>query len=70
MPPFEVQKNLCKRPLKNRQDKDLNDQLSLNAKYCRLLPLDHSVILMMWWFCVCLWFVMHYFVSFLVSLLS
>ena len=41
-------KTCVKRPLKDRQNKDLNDQLSLNAgrKYCRMLPLEHSAILL------------------------
>ena len=41
-------KTCVKLPLKNRQNKDLNDKLSLNAgqKYCRMLPLEHSVILL------------------------
>ena len=35
-----------KRPLKNRQNKDLYYQLSLNEgqKHCRMLPLEHSAI--------------------------
>ena len=35
------------RPLKNRQNKDLNDKLKLNEgrKYCKMLPTEHSAIL-------------------------
>ena len=41
-------KTCVKWPLKNRQNKDLNDPLSLNAgrKYCRMLLLEHSAILL------------------------
>ena len=37
-----------KRPLKNRQNKDFNDKWWLNEgqKYCRMLPLEHSTILL------------------------
>ena len=39
-----------KRPLKNRQIKDLNDKWSLNESrkytYCRMLPVGHSAILL------------------------
>ena len=37
-----------KRPLKNRQNKDLYDKWQLNegVKYCRMLPLEHSAILL------------------------
>ena len=36
------------RPLKNRHNKDLNDKLLLNEgrKYCRMLTLEHSAILL------------------------
>ena len=36
------------RSLKNRQNKDLNDKWKLNEgqKYCRMLPLEHSAILL------------------------
>ena len=41
-------KTLVKRPLKNRQNKDLNDILELNEgrEHCRMLPLVHSAILL------------------------
>ena len=44
---FEYSKTGVNRPLKNRQDKGLNDKWELNAgqKYCRMLPLEHSAIL-------------------------
>ena len=35
-------KTCVKRPLKNRQNKDLNE----GQKYCRMLPLEHSAILL------------------------
>ena len=37
-----------KRSLKNRQNKDLNDKWLLNEgrKYCRILPLEYSAILL------------------------
>ena len=39
-------KTCVKRPLKNRQNNDLNDKWYLNEgrKYCRMLPLEHSAI--------------------------
>ena len=41
-------KTYVKRPLKNRQNKCLNDNWLLNEgrKYCRMLPLEHSAILL------------------------
>ena len=41
-------KTCLKRPLKNKQNKDLNDKWLLNEgqKYCRMLPLGHSAILL------------------------
>ena len=41
-------KTCLKQPLKNRQNKDLNDKWQLNEgqKYCRMLPLEHSAILL------------------------
>ena len=41
-------KTCVKRPLKNRQNNDLNDKWWLNEgrKYCRMLPLAHSAILL------------------------
>ena len=41
-------KTCVKRPLKNRQSKDLYDKWYLNEgrKYCRMLPLEHSAILL------------------------
>ena len=41
-------KPCLKQPLKNRQNKDLNDKLKLNEgqKYSRMLPLEHSAILL------------------------
>ena len=41
-------KTCVKRPLKNRQNKDLNDKCWLNEgqKYCRMLPLEHSAIVL------------------------
>ena len=41
-------KTCVKQPLKNRQNKDLNDKWKLNegGKYCRMLPLEHSAILL------------------------
>ena len=41
-------KTCVKGPLKNRQNKNLNDKRWLNdgRKYCRMLPLEHSVILL------------------------
>ena len=52
--PDEMQKNdrtvkICvKLSLKNRQNKDLNDKWYFNEgrKYCRMLPLEHSAILL------------------------
>ena len=44
-----IQQVTCvKRPLKNRQNKDLNDIWKLNEgkKYCRMLPLEHSATLL------------------------
>ena len=43
---FIYGKTCLKRPLKNRQNKDLNDKWKLNEgrKYCRMLPLEHSAI--------------------------
>ena len=37
-----------KGPLKNRQNKDINDKWYLNEgrKYCRMLLLEHSAILL------------------------
>ena len=45
---YKYSKTCLKRPLKNRQNKDLNDKWKLHAglKYCRMLPLEHSVILL------------------------
>ena len=49
-PGFKViySKTCVKRPLKNRQNKALNDRWLLNEgrKYCRMLPLEHSAILL------------------------
>ena len=44
----EYSKTCLKQPLKNRQNKDLNDKWKLNVgqKYCRMLPLEHSAILL------------------------
>ena len=44
---LECSKTCVKRPLKNRQ-KGLNDNWYLNEgqKYCRMLPLEHSAILL------------------------
>ena len=41
-------KTCNKRSLKNRQDKDLNDKWHLNEgqKYSKMLPLEHSEILL------------------------
>ena len=41
-------KNTLKRPLKKKTKVDFQDQLLLNAgqKYCRMLPLEHSAILL------------------------
>ena len=41
-------KTLVKRPLKNGQNKELNDIWKVNEgqKYCRMLPLEHSAILL------------------------
>ena len=41
-------KTCLKQPLKNRQNKDFNDKWKLNEgrKYCRMLPLKHSAILL------------------------
>ena len=41
-------KTCVKRPLKNRQNKDLNNNWLLNEgrKYCRMLHLEHSAILL------------------------
>ena len=41
-------KTCLKRPLKNRQNKDVNYKWYLNEgqKYCRMLPLEHSAILL------------------------
>ena len=41
-------KACLKWPLKNRQNKDINDKWYLNEgrKYCRMLPLEHSAILL------------------------
>ena len=41
-------KTCVKWPLKNRQNKDLNEKWELNEglKYCRMLPLEHSAILL------------------------
>ena len=41
-------KTCVKRPLKNRQNEDLNDPLLIDAgrKYCRMLLLEHSAILL------------------------
>ena len=44
-----IYSKICvKRPLKYRQNKYLNDQLSLNAgqKYCRMLQREHSAMLL------------------------
>ena len=49
---FLVYSKTCvKRSLKNKQNKDLNEHLSLNAgrKYCGMLPLEHSAI---HWTCI------------------
>ena len=47
-PCFVIQysKTCVKRPLKKRQNKDLNDnlQLSEGQQYCRMLPLEHSAL--------------------------
>ena len=45
---FTVFKTCLKRPLKNRQNQGLNMKLYLNGgrKYCRMLPLEHSAILL------------------------
>ena len=41
-------KTCVKQPLSKRQKISFQDQLSLNAghKYCRMLPLEHSAILL------------------------
>ena len=41
-------KTCLKWPLKNRQNRDLNDKWQPNTgqKYCRMLPLEHSAILL------------------------
>ena len=41
-------KTCLKRPLKNRQNEDINDKWLLNEgrKYCRMLPLELSAILL------------------------
>ena len=41
-------KTCLKRPLKNRQNKDLNGKWLINEdrKYCRMLPLEHSAMLL------------------------
>ena len=41
-------KTCLKQPLKNRLNKDHNDKWWLNEgrKYCRMLPLEHSAILL------------------------
>ena len=41
-------KTCLERPLKKRLDKDLNDKWLVNEgqRYCRMLPLEHSAILL------------------------
>ena len=45
---YEYSKTCLEWPLKNRQNKDLNDKWLLNEgqKYYRMLPLEHSAILL------------------------
>ena len=45
---WRYSKTCLKRPFKNRQKKDLNDKWLLNevGKYCRMLSLEHSAILL------------------------
>ena len=45
---IKYSKTCLKGPLQNRQNKDLNDKWYLNEgrKYCRMLPLEHSAILL------------------------
>ena len=45
---MEYSKTRLKQPLKNRQNKDVNDKWYLNEgpKYCRMLPLEHSALLL------------------------
>ena len=45
---YTYSKTSVKRPLKNRQNTDLNDKWLPNEgrKYCRMLPLEHSAILL------------------------
>ena len=42
----EYSKTCLKGPLKNKQNKDLNNKWQLNEgqKYCRMLPLEHSAL--------------------------
>ena len=44
----QYSKICVKRPIKNRQNKELDDksQHDEGQKYCRMLPLEHSVILL------------------------
>ena len=44
----QYSKTCLMRPLKNRQNQGLKDKLYLNEgrKYCRILPLEHSAILL------------------------
>ena len=45
---MQYSKTCIKGPLKKRQKKDLIDNWKLNEgpKYCRMLPLEHSTILL------------------------
>ena len=45
---YMYSKTCVKRPLINKQNKDLNDKWQLNEgqKYCRMLPLEHSAMLL------------------------
>ena len=45
---LDIKQQLNLQPLKNRQNKDLYDKWYLNEgqKYCRMLPLEHSAILL------------------------
>ena len=47
-PKIVYSKTYVKRPLKNSRNKDLNEKWLLNEgrKYCRMLPLEHSAILL------------------------
>ena len=48
MLPWLYSKTCVKRPLKTRQNKDLNDKWQHydSRKYCRMLPLEHSATLL------------------------